>query len=214
MRTSKSKKTTSSKPRTTRRSGISKSLIAYPFPCMNCDKTIPEAVLFCSPLCREEAKFVRYYRACIQDGRIEQPDIHEALQIRLAHILAGGYRADLRQLSDALRKAVIDRDHGRCRRCGAAANQIDHVDGDSHDLDNLQLLCVRCHNEKTKAHLVPISPDTHPEESAKADAMLCRVFSSRPSRLCDGSEWDSLWRVVYALRRQAYESRGVSSPSV
>jgi len=214
MRTPKSNKTTTSKPRTTRRSSISQSLVAYPFPCMNCDETIPEAVLFCSPLCREEAKFVRYYRACIQDRRIKQPDIQEALQIRLAHILAGGYRGNLRQLSSALRKTVIDRDHGRCRRCGAAANQIDHIDGDSNDLDNLQLLCERCHNEKTMAHLVQISPDTHPEEWARRDALLSRVASSRPTRLCDGSEWNSLWRVVYAMRRQAFNARAAISPSV
>ena len=48
------------------------------------------------------------------------------------------------------RQAVIRRDGGRCRRCGALAREVDHVvPGDDHTLANLQLLCRRCHGTKS-----------------------------------------------------------------
>jgi len=48
------------------------------------------------------------------------------------------------------RQAVIRRDGGRCRRCGAPAREVDHiVPGDDHTLANLQLLCRRCHLAKS-----------------------------------------------------------------
>ena len=121
-------------------------LISYPFPCPNCDERITEAFLFCSDLCKDEAKFVRYYRACLLDGRDELPDVQEALRIRMAHLLNGGYPEDERQLSKAVRDAVIARDKGRCRKCRKPGNQIDHLRGNSDGLANLQVLCSRCHN--------------------------------------------------------------------
>jgi 5-methylcytosine-specific restriction protein A len=49
------------------------------------------------------------------------------------------------------RQAVIRRDGGRCRRCGApGARDVDHIrPGDDHSLANLQLLCCRCHLPKS-----------------------------------------------------------------
>jgi 5-methylcytosine-specific restriction protein A len=49
------------------------------------------------------------------------------------------------------RQAVIRRDGGRCRRCGApGARDVDHIrPGDDHSLTNLQLLCRRCHGTKS-----------------------------------------------------------------
>jgi 5-methylcytosine-specific restriction endonuclease McrA len=85
---------------------------------------------------------VRYHRSCKEDGRIKLPDVAEALRIRRAHILAGGYSERLRRLPDSIRKAVITRDKGKCRKCGKPGNQIDHIHGDSCDLSNLQLLCA------------------------------------------------------------------------
>jgi 5-methylcytosine-specific restriction enzyme A len=42
-----------------------------------------------------------------------------------------------------------------CRRCGAPAVAVDHIQpisagGDHWDPDNLQSLCIRCHNAKTR----------------------------------------------------------------
>lgn len=54
-----------------------------------------------------------------------------------------------------IRLVVLHRDNYRCRHCGAAGRlQVDHIKplhlrGAQFDLNNLQSLCVRCHNQKT-----------------------------------------------------------------
>ena len=179
------------------------SLSSPPFLCPNCNNPIGEPVLFCSDLCKDEAKFVRYFRACDADGRLEQDDVQEALRIRLAHILGGGYPERLRQLSKEIRETVIARDKGQCQSCGGPGNQIDHTRGSSNDLENLQLLCPKCHNEKTTAGFVTISAETHPEKWAKRESLLARVHAPKPTRLCDGSDWNKLWRVLRKARREA-----------
>ena len=50
------------------------------------------------------------------------------------------------------RVRVLQRDRFICRRCGAAATDVDHIDGgDDHSLGNLQALCHSCHMKKTGA---------------------------------------------------------------
>lgn len=73
----------------------------------------------------------------------------------------GGYRWR------AVRRAALDRDAWRCRRCGrAGVLEVDHVipvqdGGAPYDLDNLQSLCRRCHRDKTNDErgVVPYPPD-------------------------------------------------------
>lgn len=75
------------------------------FPCVNCEKPIPwdrPIKIFCSDLCRDEADYVRYYRRCLSDGRSEMPDIQEALRIKLAHLLSGGYSASERKMESSV----------------------------------------------------------------------------------------------------------------
>jgi len=46
--------------------------------CVNCDAVLADdnQGLYCSALCREKAKFVRYARGCLRDGRARKdPDI-------------------------------------------------------------------------------------------------------------------------------------------
>lgn len=62
--------------------------------CVNCDAVLADdnQGLYCSALCREKAKFVRYARGCLRDGRADRdPDVAYALRIRMAVILGGGY---------------------------------------------------------------------------------------------------------------------------
>lgn len=53
----------------------------------------------------------------------------------------------------SIRRAVLERDGWRCYRCGAAADEVDHVVpaylGGTDDPSNLAAICRRCHAQKT-----------------------------------------------------------------
>src|SRR5206468_173842 len=106
-------------------------LSSFPFVCANCSVVITEAKAYCSQGRTQEARWVRYVRRCRSDGRAERPDVVEAIRIRLAQILAGGYEKLARRLSASVRKAVFERDEAKCRRCGQPGSEIDHISGSS-----------------------------------------------------------------------------------
>lgn len=190
------------------RKKIQLPLCPVDFSCLNCDQpmTLTRYIkLFCSDACRDEAKLVRYIRSCGRDGRINQPDIQDAISIRFAHALSGGYRAKERRLSAAKRRAVFERDNGLCRKCGQPGTDVDHVDGSSNDLANLQLLCKACHNEKTRSKFVPLTPEheRYAEIEAKRESLLFRAKTLAPQRACDDDEnWYTINREVMSERRR------------
>lgn len=51
-----------------------------------------------------------------------------------------------------MRQEVLMRDCYTCAECGGFGNQVDHIDGDSHnnDMGNLQTLCISDHSAKTR----------------------------------------------------------------
>jgi 5-methylcytosine-specific restriction endonuclease McrA len=180
------------------------------FPCLNCDQPVTlttVAKLYCSDLCSDEAHFVRYFRARKSDGRINQPDIKLALQMRMGHILAGGYKERERRLPDHVRRTVFARDKSLCQECGEPGTDVDHIEGSSNELENLQVLCKRCHNEKTLSKFVPLPPEDEEggaESRAKIASLLFRVHSLAPQRACDDEEgWDTFNQQVMSERRQA-----------
>jgi hypothetical protein len=149
---------------------------------------------------------VRYVRRCIKDDRIKHPDVLEAIQIRLAHVLAGGYQKQERHIPPDVRQAVIAREKGRCRICGQPGTELDHIDGSSSRPENLQLLCDTCHNEKTRANLVEMHAGDERYEAVKTkdDQFWERAWARQPMRICDDEEnWTGLWRTLLAKCRQA-----------
>jgi 5-methylcytosine-specific restriction endonuclease McrA len=177
-------------------------LEAAPTKCANCGGSIAAVGLFCSELCRDEASWVRYARACRLDGRIRRPDVAQAIRIKLAHILAGGYDRRARRLSAPLRKRIFDRDRGSCRLCGRPGKEIDHIAGGSNDESNLQLLCWLCHVKKTTASMVRISKESHPEAWEASRRLRSRAEAEEPVQFCDSPSWGEAWRGLLADRRR------------
>lgn len=179
--------------------------------CLNCDNLIDNPAwpyLYCSELCKQEAKYVRYHRACFLDGRAEREDVQLALQIRLAMILGGGYPDKERHLKRSLRAKIFDRDKGLCYICGKVGNQIDHTfefpDRGINDPSNLRVICEKCHNIKTTANFVKITPETHPEKWEHAQKLKIRVFGPDVPKICDDElTWKENWLKV-AIERQYY----------
>lgn len=165
--------------------------------CANCFEPLPDDYehrpwLFCSVLCQDTANTIRYWRKTSRNGRFQaDADVRYAISIRLAHMLAGGYNSDARRIPLDVRALVIERDRV-CVSCGGPGEEIDHIDGDSGDPGNLQLLCTTCHHAKTAEHLVPASE----EQSDRIFALLVmRVAPEVPAQLCDDeTEWAALER--------------------
>lgn len=167
------------------------------------------SLLYCSEYCEQEADFVRYARRVSADGRIDRPDVQEALHIRHALLLGGGYPGRDRQLTIEQRKAAFEVDGGKCRKCGAPATDIDHIGGGPggqvNDLANLQALCKACHGEKTRASFVKIT-ENDPQWDAtqrKAEELARRVEARVPERTSDDEvQWPKLWARIRSARRQ------------
>jgi hypothetical protein len=156
--------------------------------------------LFCSELCRQTADVIRYWRGISRDGRIESPDVETALKTRVAHLLAGGYPEQARRLSPTTRAQVWDLDQGRCRQCGGPGQEIDHINGDSPLLSNLQLLCTPCHQQKTSLQMLPASML---QQRMIEKLWRERVSPDEPSLLCDDrDQWAIVERQLRKQRRQ------------
>ncbi len=171
--------------------------------CANCltSLSIEAGGLFCHDLCRQVAGTVRYLRAVYRDGRILEPDVNYAVSIRLAHLQSGGYDERSRRLPANVRVEVMTRDKGLCVKCGAPGVEIDHIEGPSGVLDNLQLLCTNCHRGKTGKQLVPASEE---ERTAVAELYARRVIPPTPLLLADD---EHEWRAVEASLRSARRRR-------
>jgi 5-methylcytosine-specific restriction endonuclease McrA len=171
--------------------------------CCNCDARVVARRyphLFCSDRCAEEAHTVRYARGVIRDGRILDPEVAEAVQIRVGMVLGGGYSKRERELSPELRADIVARDKGKCQVCGQPGDQIDHINEDMELLlrvrdinhpENLQLICDGCHRKKTLSTFKPLEPEHEP----KAAELHLRIHSPVPLRESDDDVvWKTLWR--------------------
>lgn len=170
--------------------------------CANCLQPLPEDVepLFCATWCNEIAGAVRYQRGAFRDGRIEDPDVRDAITVRNAFLLTGGYQAPGRALPMPIRLEVKTRNAGKCQKCGKTGTDIDHIDGGSPDLDNLQLLCADCHHAKTAENLVPASEE---QRAWLLALQLTRVMPEVPTFLADDQdEWQHAWRGLKTARKQ------------
>lgn len=175
--------------------------------CANCLTELLDAVVgpYCSTWCAEVAGHVRYMRAALRDGRIEDPLVRTAIQTKGAFLLIGGYRSLGRTLSPARREAVKKRDAGLCQECGKPGTDIDHVDGSSDDLGNLKLLCGDCHRAKTAEQMTEAAP----ESAALLRALfLARVLPDEPRLLADDeTQWADVWKGLQAARKARFTAR-------
>ncbi len=193
--------------------------------CANCDAALDLAnpSLFCDNGCRDQPKLVRYLRNGIEMGKflpvalrygiIRDENEAKAVYSKLRFALAGGYS---RSTSRTERAAVIERDQGRCRRCGAPGAEVDHIAGSDGAMTNRQLLCTNCHNDKTLSGTPEIRwlQRSGRERSwsnvlrerirrrPEARSLIqTRVLTAAPVRWCDTSQWNT---VCNDLKSQRY----------
>jgi 5-methylcytosine-specific restriction endonuclease McrA len=166
-------------------------------PCANCGGFMlatSSIKVYCSAICREITGTTRYMRRTQLDGRSRDPDVHYAVQVRLAMIAGGGYDQYSRRLTPRQRAEVFERFGGRCAPCGDRGTEIDHIAGPSSDPSNLQLLCWSCHQAKTSAGFVPASHDVILDVFAP---ILARADCRHPFQPSDALNWDrARWGVL------------------
>ena len=170
--------------------------------CVECGAAIiltNRAKLYCSDVCHQTLKLIHYGRAVVADGRIgRDPTIAEAIQMRIAQILGGGYHEGLRRVPPALRAQIFERDGGMCVLCGAPASQIDHIAGDANTPENLRAACGACNLGMAQAHLVPASP----KKAAVAEQLIQRIFAPAPLFPRDDEvAWPATYSRLVAARR-------------
>ena len=187
------------------------------FVCLNCNKVIEypvKPILYCSPNCKQEAELIRYARSCIKDGRIHAQDVREAITIKMAHILNGGYNSQERYVSEELREHVHQHFNGVCCQCGEPGTDVDHIAGPSNDVDNLQLLCRSCHNKKTLLRVQPVCRDNDDYDRLLQRRTLidARIEAEEPIQICDNDvNWNEDWRSIRAARKSFLNQRTTSS---
>jgi len=131
---------------------------------------------------------VRYFRRCYRDGRWLDDDVRGALRTRMAFLIGSGYDRRQRQLSRDTRQLVLGRNAGLCCSCNELpATEVDHIDGSSSEIANLQGLWHVCHTQKTMAGFTPMTS----KAKAERDRFLALVFVDEPSRHSyDENAWE------------------------
>lgn len=163
------------------------------FECVNCNKEIDRAALYCGHYCQQLAGTIRYARKAVAENRIKKVDIQQAIGIRLLMLHGGGYPTNDRILSEDQCRAILERDSYKCQICGKQATQIDHISGSSDDPSNLRALCADCNRKEAFKNARPATPKE--EESIKNmyRGMSFRIAASVPLRACDDYErWNKL----------------------
>ncbi len=178
--------------------------------CVECGDPIVltnRARLYCSEVCHQTLKLIHYGRGVVADGRIVDPLVEDAIGMRIAHILAGGYHEQARRVPPATRAQIFERDGGRCVLCGEPATQIDHAAGDANTPENLRAVCGSCNLAMAQEHLVPASP----EKARLARRLIERIFASAPLfPRDDETAWPATSRRLMAERRDRLSAhRGV-----
>lgn len=76
--------------------------------------------------------------------------------------------------------AVKRRDHV-CVQCGQPGNEVDHIgDPRNHDLENLRLLCSKCHMRRTQAQA---AEGRARARKARAEALRQAERNNHPGRI-------------------------------
>ncbi len=185
------------------------------FPCVNCDGPIPwlrRKKIYCSNFCKEQARNIRWIRSTERRGVEQDEEIIEARKIRIAHLNNGGYIDLERRVPVETKIRVFEKSGHKCVQCNQiddGTHEIDHVAGSSNNLDNLQLLCKKCHRIKTLNNINPIDKNDPRYDELKImhKEMKDRIDSQIPIRPCDDSvNWLLIEKEISHERKKQYFS--------
>ena len=166
--------------------------------CPNCDRIAPNpASPYCSETCRDQAAFVRQFRAAIATETILTADKQTVFGERLWWLLGGGLPIRESRIPESAKRQVIKRCGGNCEFCGAPITTIENFGSGCNRPLHLRAVCADC--SKTKPFGDP-EFIRHPAVIQLLTELSQRIFAKAPARPCDDPiHWD--WR-AYVNRRK------------
>jgi hypothetical protein len=118
-------------------------------------------------------------------------------------LTGGGYPAKERALAKEQRQDILKRDRYICQLRGNAADQVDHIDGDSSDPTNLRALCGECNRKEAFSNTQASTEEDAAAIREMFNDMALRVAAPDPIYLCDSPEhWGKCWRGISGARRR------------
>ncbi|HLO97931.1 MAG TPA: hypothetical protein VK171_04990 [Fimbriimonas sp.] len=166
--------------------------------CPNCDGRVERlASPYCSEKCRDQAAFVRQFRAALASGSIMEAEKQIVFGERLWWLLGGGLPLRESQILESSRRQIIKLCMGLCDFCGAPMTKIENYGSGCNRPLHLRASCDDC--SRTKSYT-----DAEFSRSAPVVRLLGdlseRVFAPNALRPCDDPiSWD--WRAYVAQRR-------------
>ncbi len=147
---------------------------------------------YCGEHCREEAAFVRQYRAARANDHIDTDKLTSLAQV-LWHLLGGGYPIRQAMVPDRAIQQVLAKANGGCEACGSPADRVDHRKTACNRPINLRAVCAICNADR------PIGdPEVLARSAERIDMITARILAEEPVCRCDGQDWD--WRAYLAER--------------
>ena len=166
--------------------------------CPNCD-ALAESLAgpYCSETCRDQAAFVRQFRASIASGSILTPEKQVVFGERLWWLLGGGLPLRESRIPESAKRQVTKRSAGKCELCGAPMTTVENFGSGCNRPLHLRAVCSLC--SKTKRY-GDLEFGQSPEVAKLLSSFAKRIDSAKPIRLCDDPDaWD--WRAFMAKRR-------------
>lgn len=157
--------------------------------CPNCGvNPCPGRSPYCSLRCREEAAFVRQFRAALRDDAILDSERQIAIGQNLWHLIGGGRPLRRSMIPARSISRVIERNNGKCTHCDHPATTVDHILSACNREINLQPVCAECSqthefgDRKTLSSAAKVLTD-----------LATRCLADSALRPCDNQDtWD--WR--------------------
>jgi len=171
--------------------------------CVNCNKKIDNAALYCGDYCQQLAGIIRYIRKAIVEDRIKKKDIQEGIGITLLMLSGGGYPRKQRTLAKGVRQTILKRDAHTCKECGKPADQVDHISGNSDKPSNLRALCADCNRRKAFDNARVATPEEATQIEKMYSEMALRIATPKPLHLCDDYEnWKKFQGAIMGSRKR------------
>ena len=160
-------------------------------------------LLYCSPGCQYFARVIRHIRVLVDSGvPLNEGQIIGIGQQAYPWVSNGqGY---YRYVPKATRLEVFARDEQTCQSCGAPATDIDHIEGGSAELENLQALCAKCNRQKMLSNLVPITDESKRQEIAIRIGRIAEYVANpiAPGKGFEHENWNDR-RKFYSRQRKS-----------